>query len=77
MGGRLQGDQTPRRPPPPRRRAARAGGGGGRGAGVWGFRELARRLDAPARIVTLFPDSGFRYLSTIYNDGWMRNHGFL
>jgi cystathionine beta-synthase len=51
--------------------------GGSSGAALWGVRELARRLDAPARIVTLFPDSGFRYLSTIYNDGWMRNHGFL
>ena len=39
--------------------------------------ELAGSLSEPARIVTLFPDSGFRYLSTIYNDDWMREHGFL
>jgi len=51
--------------------------GGSSGAALWGVRETARRLDAPARIVTLFPDSGFRYLSTVYNDDWMRNHGFL
>jgi cystathionine beta-synthase len=31
----------------------------------------------PARIVTLFPDSGHRYLSTIFNDDWMREKGFL
>jgi cystathionine beta-synthase len=28
-------------------------------------------------IVILLPDSGFRYLSKTYNDGWMRDHGFL
>ena len=51
--------------------------GGSSGAALWGVRELAGRLSAPARIVTLFPDSGFRYLSTVYNDEWMREHGFL
>jgi cystathionine beta-synthase len=51
--------------------------GGSSGAALWGVRELAGRLEAPARIVTLFPDSGFRYLSTVYNDDWMREHGFL
>jgi cystathionine beta-synthase len=51
--------------------------GGSSGAALWGVRQLAARLDRPARIVTLFPDSGFRYLSTIYNDDWMRRHGFL
>ncbi len=52
-------------------------GGGSSGAALWGVRELARRLDAPARIVTVFPDSGTRYLSTIYNDAWMKERGFL
>jgi cystathionine beta-synthase len=52
-------------------------GGGSSGAALWGVRQLAGRLEAPARIVTLFPDSGFRYLSTIYNDDWMCEHGFL
>jgi cystathionine beta-synthase len=51
--------------------------GGSSGAALWGVREVAGRLDAPARIVTLFPDSGFRYLSTVYNDQWMAEHGFL
>jgi len=27
--------------------------------------------------VTIFPDSGTRYLSTIFNDDWMRSKGFL
>ena len=52
-------------------------GGGSSGAALWGVRRLCRRLDSPARIVTLFPDSGFRYLSTIYNDDWMRDNGFI
>jgi len=52
-------------------------GGGSSGAALWGVRRLAGRLAEPARIVTLFPDSGFRYLSTVYNDDWMRNNGFL
>jgi cystathionine beta-synthase len=51
--------------------------GGSSGAALWGVRRLARALDRPARIVTVFPDSGNRYLSTIYNDDWMRRHGFL
>jgi cystathionine beta-synthase len=52
-------------------------GGGSSGAALWGVRRLAGRLAQPARIVTLFPDSGFRYLSTVYNDDWMRAKGFL
>ena len=51
--------------------------GGSSGAALWGVRRLARELGRPARIATVFPDSGFRYLSTIYNDEWMRLHGFL
>ena len=47
------------------------------GAALWGVRELAGGLDHPARIVTIFPDSGTRYLSTIFNDEWMKEHGFL
>ncbi len=51
--------------------------GGSSGAALWGVRQLAARLAAPARVVTLFPDSGNRYLSTIYNDDWMRKQGFV
>ena len=51
--------------------------GGSSGAALWGVRELAGRLEQPARIVTLFPDSGTRYLSTIFNDKWMKEKGFL
>lgn len=51
--------------------------GGSSGAALWGVRTLTRRLSAPARIATVFPDSGSRYLSTIYSDEWMRRQGFL
>jgi cystathionine beta-synthase len=51
--------------------------GGSSGAALWGVRKLARAIGGRARIVTVFPDSGSRYLSTIYNDDWMRRHGFI
>ena len=51
--------------------------GGSSGAALCGVRRVAASLERPARIVTLFPDSGFRYLSTIYNDDWMRTKGLL
>jgi cystathionine beta-synthase len=52
-------------------------GGGSSGAALWGVRKLAQQLDRSARIVTVFPDSGTRYLSTIFNDQWMKERGFL
>ncbi len=51
--------------------------GGSSGAALWGVRKLARQIGRRARIVTLFPDSGSRYLSTIYSDDWMRRQGLL
>jgi cystathionine beta-synthase len=51
--------------------------GGSSGASLWGVRKLARQIEGPARIVTVFPDSGTRYMSTIYNDDWMRRLGFI
>ncbi|KAB2845703.1 MAG: pyridoxal-phosphate dependent enzyme, partial [Hyphomicrobiaceae bacterium] len=49
--------------------------GGSSGAALWGVRQLLARLDRPARVATLFADSGSRYLSTIYNDQWLAEHG--
>jgi cystathionine beta-synthase len=51
--------------------------GGSSGAALWATLQLARRMDRPARIVTIFPDGASRYLSTIFNDAWMRANGFL
>jgi cystathionine beta-synthase len=52
-------------------------GGGSSGAALWAVRKLGGSLERPARIVTIFPDSGTRYMSTIFNDDWMRERGFL
>lgn len=51
--------------------------GGSSGAAIWGALKLAESLKKPARIVTIFPDSASRYLSTIFNDKWMKEKGFL
>ena len=52
-------------------------GGGSSGAALWAVRKLGHSLGKPARIVTIFPDSGSRYMSTIFNDEWMKARGFL
>jgi len=51
--------------------------GGSSGAALWAALKIAKEIDRPARILTVFPDSAFRYLSTIFNDEWMREKGFL
>ncbi|HVS14406.1 MAG TPA: cysteine synthase family protein [Thermoanaerobaculia bacterium] len=51
--------------------------GGSSGAILCGVRRAIEGLPAGARVATLFPDSGNRYLSTIYNDDWMRANGYL
>ena len=49
--------------------------GGSSGAALWGVRQLANRIGKPARVVTIFPDGASRYLSTIYNDDWLKEKG--
>lgn len=51
--------------------------GGTGGANVWAALQLASTLSTPAKIVTVIPDSGVKYLSKIYNDDWMREKGFI
>jgi len=51
--------------------------GGSSGAALWAVLKLAKKLEGSARIVTLFPDGASRYLSTIFNDEWMRAMGYL
>jgi cystathionine beta-synthase len=55
--------------------------GGSSGMAVAGVRQWvtdhADEISEDDVIVVLIPDSGFRYLSKIYNDDWMRNHGFM
>lgn len=48
------------------------------GSAVHGALEYAREnLKDGDQMVILLPDHGTRYLGKIYNDDWMRNHGFL
>lgn len=49
--------------------------GGSSGANVWGALQVAARATEPTTIVTMIPDSGIKYLSKIYNDRWMEEHG--
>jgi cystathionine beta-synthase len=53
--------------------------GGSSGSAVWGALQYARehQLGASDLMVVLLPDSGSRYLSKVYDDDWMREHGFL
>jgi cystathionine beta-synthase len=48
------------------------------GSAVHGALEYAREnLKASDVMVILLPDHGTRYLAKIYNDQWMKDHGFL
>ena len=48
------------------------------GSAVHGALEYAREnLKEGDRMVILLPDHGSRYVGKVYNDEWMRNHGFL
>lgn len=49
--------------------------GGSSGAAACAVQRIAAELGHPARIVTIFPDSAGRYLSTIFNDAWLRARG--
>lgn len=53
--------------------------GGSCGAAVFGALRYAReqKLGPSDLMVIILPDSGTRYTSKIYNDEWMRKHGFL
>jgi cystathionine beta-synthase len=51
--------------------------GGSSGAALWASLEVARKARPGARVVTIFADSAIRYLSTIYNDAWLREKKLL
>jgi cystathionine beta-synthase len=50
--------------------------GGSSGASILAAIQVAKEAGAGARIVTVFPDSANRYLSSIYNDEWLRVNGY-
>jgi len=48
------------------------------GSAVFGALEYARQhLQEDDIMVIILPDHGTRYLAKIYNDSWMKDHGFL
>ena len=51
--------------------------GGSSGAALAGAVKYAQGLGPERLVVVLLPDSGTRYLSKIFDDDWMREHGFL
>jgi cystathionine beta-synthase len=51
--------------------------GGSGGTAVWAMLEVAKRFGPEATLVTLIPDSGRGYLSKVYDDNWLLEHGFL
>jgi cystathionine beta-synthase len=62
------------------RRLAREEGllaGGSGGTSVWAALQVAERLGRDARVLTMIPDSGRNYLSKVYDDNWMLEHGFV
>jgi cystathionine beta-synthase len=52
--------------------------GGSAGMAVHAALEVARGIDDPAAMVAvILPDGGRSYLSKVFNDAWMTEHGFL
>jgi cystathionine beta-synthase len=52
--------------------------GGSSGTAVFAALDVARELDDPdATIVVLLPDSGRQYMSKLYSETWMLQHGML
>jgi cystathionine beta-synthase len=62
------------------RRLAREEGilaGGSGGTSVFAMLEVARRYGPETTILTTIPDGGRGYLSKVFDDNWMLEHGFL
>ncbi|MCL4333819.1 MAG: cysteine synthase family protein [Candidatus Thermoplasmatota archaeon] len=61
------------------RRLAREEGifaGGSSGSAMVAALKVAEH-NSDKNILVIFPDSGYRYMSKIYNDEWMKEHGFM
>ena len=52
-------------------------GGGSSGAAVHVALKHAAALEADKTVLVILPDSGFKYISKISNDSWMREHGHM
>lgn len=51
--------------------------GGSAGGNMWVCLELAKRISTPCTIVTVFPDSGIKYLSKIFDGEWLKSKDLL
>ena len=51
--------------------------GGSTGTAMWAALQIGNEVGREAVIVVIVPDSGRGYLSKLYDDGWMADHGFL
>jgi cystathionine beta-synthase len=52
--------------------------GGSTGTALCAALQVARGLDDPeAMVVTIIPDGGRPYVSKVFNESWMRQHGYL
>lgn len=51
--------------------------GGSGGGCVSAALRVAKNAKKGDLIVAFLPDSGSRYISKVYNDGWMREHGYV
>ena len=63
-----------------RRLVAREGifAGGSTGTALSAALSVAREVDDPdALVATIIPDGGRPYVSKVFNDSWMREHGYL
>jgi cystathionine beta-synthase len=52
-------------------------GGGSAGTTLYAAYQVAERLGPGKRVLMMVPDSGRNYLSKIYDDTWMLEHGFV
>jgi cystathionine beta-synthase len=62
------------------RRLAREEGifaGGSSGTSVYAMLEVAKRYGDEATLLTTLPDGGRGYLSKLFDDNWMLEHGFI
>ena len=51
--------------------------GGSCGTALWAALEVGKELGPDALVVVVLPDSGKNYLSKLYDDAWMLEHGFV
>jgi cystathionine beta-synthase len=51
--------------------------GGSCGTALWAALEVARDLGPDDLVIVILPDSGKNYLSKLYDDAWMLEHGFV